>query len=384
MVINHFYPSLGGAERQAQRLAAKLKSRGLTVQVVTGEHPGCPSRDTIDGVSVYRMEGVPGTRAGSLRYSLSLFAWLWRNRKTYDILHCHLISTSAVVAGLVGFLTRKPVIVKLGAGGYMGDVWKIHNHAMAGRAKVVLVRLLIRRFLALSTEIADELRSIGVPEARIVRVANGVDVRRFCPPQPGDREQLHRALGLMGKVICVFSGRMVEEKGVFELLEVWTSVVQQIPDAQLVMLGEGFQFDQVKQRVQELSLGGSVLLPGKTDRVDLYLQAADLFVLPTWSEGMSNAILEAMAVGLPVITTTIGANPDVVHDRITGLLVPPKDRDQLERALLEMLNNAQIRKAMGTAGYDDVHRQYSLECVADSYMGLYDQLLGVHSTPGTV
>lgn len=375
MVIAHFYPSLGGAERQAQRLSESLQAGRVAVKVITSPYPMAPAHEVISGFDVYRVGRPPTNWIGSLRFSISIFWWMLLRRTTYDIVHCHMASTATLVAALVGRVCQKPVVLKLGAGGYLGDLWRLKHTSFAGRVKLELLKRLVSMFVAISEEIRQELHIAGIPDEKIVRLPNGVDTTRFCPADKVKREAIRRELGLSSSPVCLFSGRLVKEKGIFDLLHAWKSVVGEIKDAQLIILGEGADAEAFSCKVKEMGLSSCVRMPGKSDNVPDYLRAADLFVLPTYCEGMSNAVLEAMSTGLAVVATAVGANPEVIRDGMTGILVPARDPKALADALAALLRDVNQAEALGRSGRQRVEALYGIDAITERYSGLYNALL---------
>jgi glycosyltransferase involved in cell wall biosynthesis len=220
-------------------------------------------------------------------------------------------------------------------------------------------------FIALSEEIEQELRDIGVPRDRIVRIPNGVDTRRFRPLDARRRETLRAELRFTGRRVALFIGRLESMKGVDALLDAWQDVRRSVPDALLVIMGYG----ALRASLQSRSVP-DVRFVGVVDDPLPYLQAADCFVLPSLGEGLPVALLEAMATELPCVATSIGGTVDVIRPGIDGWLVRPQDSAALAKALVQALTLSD-RAQLGAAGRARVLSKFSLEDAADRLSALY-------------
>jgi L-malate glycosyltransferase len=173
---------------------------------------------------------------------------------------------------------------------------------------------------------------------------------------------------LIGHRVALFVGRLEHEKGTDVLLDAWTQVRQSLPDALLLLVGDGGLRSSL-----EACATPDVRFAGLADDPLPYYQAADCFVLSSRSEGLPNAVLEAMATGLPVVATAVGGVPDVLHHGKEGLLVEPCDPTALAAALIDMLDRPD-RERMGNAGRNRVVRDFALERTADRLAELYRRL----------
>src|SRR5262249_2479628 len=160
---------------------------------------------------------------------------------------------------------------------------------------------------------------------------NAVDVDRFAAAH-GDREQLFLGVGSHSKLIAVVANMYSRVKGHTYLISAASSVCQDIPESIFVLIGEGKERPNLEQQVRELGLEKNFLFLGSRSDVPEVLACCDLFVLPSEAEALPNAVLEAMAVGLPVVGTCVGGIPEIISSGVNGLLVPPKDPHALAEA----------------------------------------------------
>jgi glycosyltransferase involved in cell wall biosynthesis len=289
---------------------------------------------------------------------------------------------------LVSLLTGKPCVLKADSQGELSGAFFDPGLARFGlRHDRLPVSLAIRlrnallrraaRFVAISEVIEQEYLAMGVPPARIARIPNSVDPARFHPVDAQARDALRARLGLpRDKHIAVYTGRLVTTKGLPVLLRAWTQVVAARPDAVLVLVGSGGLGlqnceDALRDFVRHHALEDSVKFTGSVDNVQAYLQAAELFVFPTEREAFGISIVEAMACGLPIVTTTVDGVRDVVRPDVDALVVPPRDEAALAAAIARGLaRDAGIEAMAATA------RRRALECFSsDSIVAAYRALL---------
>ena len=214
-------------------------------------------------------------------------------------------------------------------------------------------------FIAASEAIRQMLVADGVSAKRTVTVHEGTDVKRILGEPAVD---LHDAFGLPPLAPVVGNvAALVPHKGQRHLIDAAQLVVQEIPDARFVILGEGELRTQLEAQVRELQLEKHVLLPGFRTDVLGCLKGFDLFVMCSVTEGLGTSLLDAMACSRAIVATRAGGIPEVVEDEVNGLLVPPMDHAALARAIVRVLKDAGLRQRMGEAGFARVHERFGVE-----------------------
>lgn len=358
MVSAGFAPAVGGAERQALELSRALSARGASVLVLTRRLGGWASREELDGVRVRRLR-VLGTGAlDSLCFLVGALGWLLKHGSEYDAIHAHLAGSPALAAAAAGRFLGKPVLVKLGGGRGIGELAASSGTAL-GRLKLSLLARLRPRFLAVVPDLAAEARE-RLAGAAIEVLPNGVDVERFKPLPPAERAALRERLGWTGTVF-LYTGRLSWEKRLPWFAGLWLEATKG-RDAAFVLVGSGTEVLPEDGRVR--------VLPPVEDTAPLYA-AADAFVLPSVSEGLSNALLEAMSSGLPVIASAVGGTAETIDDGKTGLLFGKDDGDAAKKQIQRILNDNELRTRLGTAARLEVERRYSIARVVDRLLELY-------------
>ncbi len=368
MVILEYHPIVGGAQRQLANVAPRLAARGVEVHVITRAVIGHPARERHEGVEIHRLP-APGPKAfASIVFTTLALARVIALRPA--LVHGYSLFSPATVAFLARRLLGVPAVIKILRGGQGGEVARM-AHKTVGPARLRALIREIDAFLVISSEIDEELAALGIAADKRVPMPNGVDDTRYSPLGAEARAALRERLELVaGRPTVLFCGRLVPEKRVVELVMAWPEVMASHPDAQLVIAGDGPE----AKRIDALGVAGVRRL-GELDEVVEWLRAVDGFVLPSETEGLSNAMLEAAACALPIVATHVGAASDVIEDRRSGFLVPARDQAALVRALVRLLD-APDRGAMGRRGREIVQSRYALDAVAESLVSLYERLTG--------
>jgi glycosyltransferase involved in cell wall biosynthesis len=369
MLIQKYYPHAGGAEKVVQRLAPRLQTQGFEVCVLTRHEKDLSRSETIDGVPIYRLPAPGPKPLAAISYILSSVRLL--SRLNPDLIHAHEILSPASAAMLFNYYHRQPIVATLHRGGLLGDIYKLKRRPF-GKQRLRSLARGIDAFAVISQEIDSELAGLGVLPEKRVFIPNGVDTTHFSPIPKTERDQLRDELSLpRDALIIVYAGRFVPEKRVDHLLTLWPGIRLAFPQALLLLIGTGDE----TSRLQAMS-GPAVQFTGQVEDAARYLQAADIFVLPSSTEGLSVAMLEALSSGLPALVTAVGGAPDVIQDDVNGYLIPPDDLPALKQGLLTLLGDESLRARLGQRGRECILSHYSLDSVAMQLGALYRKLLG--------
>jgi glycosyltransferase involved in cell wall biosynthesis len=227
-------------------------------------------------------------------------------------------------------------------------------------------------FIAASGAIRDILIHDGIPAGRIAVVHDGIDVGKIAHRPAAD---LHTEYWLPhGVPVIVNVGALVGHKGQRYLVDAMPIVLRDVPDAHLVILGEGELRAALERQVKHLALEKRVLLPGFREDVLSLMKSADLFVMSSITEGLGSAVLDAMAMALPVVGTRAGGIPEAVVHGETGELVEPAEPAALAAAMVKLLKDPALRRAYGEAGRQRVARQFDVEHLVSGTLAAYRQL----------
>ncbi|HEV8585523.1 MAG TPA: glycosyltransferase [Methylomirabilota bacterium] len=236
------------------------------------------------------------------------------------------------------------------------------------RRRLRLAARLAERVVGVSEEVVDFLvRDVGLPRAKVVLIRNGVDTERFAPPRNGERA----ALGVPSGVPVIGTvGRLDPAKDHGTLIGAFRRVLETSPEARLVIIGDGPRRRELEAAIGAHGLRGRVVLLGERLDVAALLPALDVFVLSSIQEGLSLALLEAMACARPVVVTDVGAAAGVVGDGDAGLVVAPKDAEGLAAAIAFLLSDREGAALLGGRARRLVERRYDLRETVGSYLAL--------------
>jgi glycosyltransferase involved in cell wall biosynthesis len=316
-------------------------------------------------------------RLATLDFNLpGLNGWVWLRfffhlcwviyRRRVDAIHVNSY-VPGNYARLAAALMQVPIVI---------DHW--HGFTRFNRKRRLICRALGRftdLSLAVSRGVKDYLvAEIGLDPAKIRVVPNGVDLAALDAARPGPI--VRRELGLPeGVPVIGLVGRLDHwGKGHKELFQAMVSLQASHPVCALIV-GGGRRQAEMRELAASLGLGESVHFLGQRQDVPDLLQAMDILVLPSYSEGVSLALLEAMAAGLPVIATAVGGLPDVVADAETGLLIPPKDAAALAGAITRLLTDPARAQQLGANARTHVRERYSLDRLGREINEIYGELV---------
>lgn len=368
-VVHSLDVRVGGMERQAEQLARRLVARGHEVVVLTWSSEDLDAlgrRELRDGVEIVRVRtptGMPAKVADRL-VVLQMAAHL--RRRPPDVLyavHYRGASYASALRDLIG----APLAVKLACSGPKGDFSSL---ARLGDTEGIEALRTADSLVCLNGEVREEALAAGTPAGHLDEIRNGVDVAAFEEAEP----LLRSELGLSEDDRAVlFTGRLVHQKRLHILLEATAQALASQPALCLLIAGVGPERQALEAQAQGLGIAERVRFLGSRSDVPRLLQTVDGFVLPSCSEGISNALLEALAAGAPAIVSRIPGNLEVVGDE-AALLVELEDVESLREALVELVSNPAGNEARVAAGRRRLSAEFSFEVVASAYEELFRRL----------
>ncbi|MBN1163590.1 MAG: glycosyltransferase, partial [Candidatus Krumholzibacteriota bacterium] len=383
MVIKRFHPRtlFGGAEKSACRLARELRGRGVEIELMGArlkkEWRAEESLETEEGKIRIRRLFHPSLRmAGTLVFNLLLFLHILRRRKRYHLIHVHFAGCEMISAVLARLLGGPPVICKVACAGEAGEIALGRSRFYSSLFLYCLRR--VDRFAVLSPVIEEELARSGVAAEKLIPLPNGVDTDIYRIPTPEEKRAARESARIPpGSRALLFTGRLSRQKGLDILLQA-LSTLKDLPWV-LLLAGQGREKESLLNLAETLGLSGRVRFLGPVDDVLALYRAADIFVLPSREEGLSNSLLEAMSCGLPVVATRISGSAQLVADGVSGILVPPGDPSGLASALERILAG---RGNLGKEARRRIREGYTIGSTVDRYLELYHELSGPPSRSG--
>jgi len=280
-----------------------------------------------------------------------------------DVLFCH-----GYKADVVGWRAARQIGVPVVAvsRGWTGATWKVHCYEWVDR----LCFFAMDAVVCVSEGQARRVRKLGLPRRQVRVIRNSIDLDRFGAEDPHARTELESLFARKPRRLVGGAGRFSPEKGFPVLVEAAAEVCRAYPETGFVLFGEGPEREKMEQRLRDLGLAKRVLLPGFRDDLDRLLPALDVVVLPSFTEGLPNAALEAAAAQTPIVATAVGGTPEVVRDGENGFLVPAGEADIMAERIGRLLADDKMRRQMGMRGRRLVEKEFSFAGQADAYVEL--------------
>ncbi|MBI5240359.1 MAG: glycosyltransferase family 4 protein [Elusimicrobia bacterium] len=368
MVSAGFHPYVGGAEKQALELSVALRARGVQVRVLTRRLPGLAEAEEVHGVPVERLWCAGEGFVNALTFMLSLTLRLFARPEEYSAIHVHLAGSPALPAALAGRLLGKRVLVKLGGGRGIGEL-AASSRTAGGRIKLRLLSWLKPCFMVVTKDLAEECaRFLGPVPVQVV--ANGVDAARYRPASAEGKRSLRRELGWPEGLGFLYVGRLAPEKQLDKFLSAWSRAAGGVPGF-AAFVGDGPEGEKLRVIADASPLRERIFILPAREAIQEAYAAADVFVLPSVSEGLSNALLEAMSSGLAVLGSRVGGTAEAVEEGRTGLLFAPQDGDELAAKLKMFLEEPALAGRLGAAAREKAVAEFTLERTAETYERLY-------------
>jgi glycosyltransferase involved in cell wall biosynthesis len=322
----------------------------------------------LDGAELRRTTVAGTSPAASADYIVECIAHLARHRHRYDLVHAHGALSEGTIA-LAGTALGLPALVKLLRAGPEGDLAHL-GRRVAGPPRR---RMLLERawFVAVSAETRAELEDAGVPPGRIFDIPNGVDTTVFRPADADERRALRARLGLQEGVWAAFTGRLDRVKRIDLLVRALADAA----DCRLLLVGDGPDRDRLERLALAAGVADRVRFTGRTPEVADQLRAADVFATASDAEGLSNALMEAMACGLACLAAPASGVGQLLGDE-RGLIVPD---GAWGARLAEVAGDPALRARLGTRAAEHVGAHLTLPATADRLTAAYRHIL--HAAP---
>jgi glycosyltransferase involved in cell wall biosynthesis len=383
----YYHPVIGGVETHARQLVTHLHRAGFDVQVATKQVGREQPRETlVDNVPVHRV-GPAGNRSAGGKWLMlpALFAKVLELRALFDVIVCIDYRGIGLAAVTAGRMLGRAVIAQGETAGVLARAGNGSQSGLAPESGIVRllkapVRAVYRHadhIVCIGRDLEREALAAGVPRERVHYLPHGVDLERFRPAAPGERELIRNDLGWPADCpIVLFVGRLSVEKGVMDLLAAWRLVRH--PRAILAIVGPdmpGHPWDagtRARAYVAEHALGSRVRFEGPVADPSPFFRAADSFVQPSHFEALGNTALEAMASGVPVVASGVGGLADFCVDGENALLHEPRSAESLARVLDRMLEDAALRARLAGAARRTAADRFELSALLGRYVSLIE------------
>jgi len=289
----------------------------------------------------------------------SLICWLKRQPSRFDIINTHSSTDSWLSAIACLFLSNPPSIIR---------TRHVSSPVNKNPPTYWLYQKAVDHVVTTGEALRQQLRRVNnFAEDSMTSVPTGIDLQRFSPLPPGQTKTMQRAnLGLSPAPCVGILATLRNWKGHAYLLEAFALLVNEFPEWNLLIVGDGPQRNNLERQAQKLSIHDRVKFAGNRNDPEQWLRAMDVFVLPSYGdEGVPQSIMQAMACGLPVVSTPVGAIREAVVEYSTGLLVPPKNEVLLANSLNSLMCNIALREKFAHAGWSRAQQNFGIDIMLD-------------------
>ena len=380
MLVSRFAPQYSGAALQCYSLLNKMKMYNVKPIVISiSDDKNIPAEYQIGGIQVYKIF-VSGKRGFKHRIKelIDIFQAIYRIRDRVEILHIHCLSLPGLLAGVI---TGKSIIQKLTLVGE--DDFNTISKQRFGWLKLFLFSK-VKKIVSISPALTETFKNWKY-ESKLVEIPNGVDTVKFSPVKNFEEKKRIRA-GLSMPVnvkIVLFVGPLIRRKGIDILIEGWDKVMKSHKAEMLLILaGPEYiagnrEFDtdysaNIKKQILGHDLGRFIKYTGIVSNPEEYYKVADIFVFPSRSEGLPNALLEALSSGLPCVSSRIpGITNSIIEDGRSGLLYDTEDSNGLAEALLKVIDNDKLAAELASNARRLIVDRYRIEHITEKYYNLY-------------
>jgi glycosyltransferase involved in cell wall biosynthesis len=382
MVTGVYFPEVNGAIRQCMEITELLQDKVFFNVLTTTKKVQLLKYKHVAGIRVYRFL-VSGHILSDILQVLSIFLFFIKHSSKFNAVHLHGFSSRSALIIILSKVFRKKVILKLTSFG--------HDDLDSVKRKGWLLYYcysLVDAYIGISPIFEKSFLKIKRDSKRYHRIPNGVDTNLFTPVK-GNKEKilLRSKLGLPADInLILFVGHFSLEKSAIHLLSAWLRLQEKHSTSQsgIVFIGSmdknNFEVEtEVVNTIRSQSkqfINNKVFFLEKTDRIEEYYQAADIYVLPSMREGLPNTLLEAMSCAVPVISTRlIGITDWIIDNNVDGFLYEPGDIDGLYLLLEKLLSDVPLRNNIGFNARKTIQSRFDISITAMQIYKLYKGLL---------
>lgn len=364
MFTSEFPPDLGGRSTYVHNLSKGLIEHGHNVTIIARGGWKRTYREEIDGISVYRVRYIPFYPSPFYLHGFFLNKLFKKLESHFDLVHVHGALMPVVHTSLPVIFTSH------------GTIRKDIDNMPAKSFHFLVVKLLRKQLINLEKKIvenadvitvvshscAKDLKGDHTISKEIIVVNNGVHTNFFIPLKNDKKEEY-----------ILYTGRLETRKGLVDFIESAEYVCQEHADIKFILTGKGTIKKYLERRIAELGLKNNFYFAGFVNRSNLlkYYQDAEIYVLPSYYEGLPTTLLEAMSCGIPSIATDVEGNSELIKDGETGLLVPPRDPKRLAEAILRLLDDKELRKKLGDNARKYVVNNYNWDIITNNIDEIY-------------
>lgn len=370
-----FYPFLGGYENFIYYLSKKLMQKGHSIDIFTMNTEKTKTFENIDGIRVYR---IPCWNALNRTFpipkpNLDFFRIFYLVYKSdYDLVNTHTRFFITSILGVIFSKIKRLPIVHV----EHGSTHSIVKNKFVKYVNIVYDHLIGWYIIKSATNVGisklacDFLRHIGDNSPNLI--LDGVDTDIFKKMDTGLKDKLN----LDDNFIVVSVNRLIYAKGVQDIISIFPRLKVKMPGIKLLIVGDGIYKDELKKMIHDDYKDDILFLGTRTQReiVDI-LNIADIFVNSSYSEGFGITVLEAGAIGIPIIATKVGGVPELIDDYETGISIEPGDCEHLYKSIMELVEDSSLRLYIGNNIMTKIKNNYNWDLVATKYEQLFKRCI---------
>jgi len=375
----YFHPHVGGYEKIVYELSRRLVQKGYELDILTCNTEKAPAYEELDGIHIYRLPcwnalnslyPIPKPCPTSFRILRRLL------RKNYDFINTQTRFFITSFLGLIFAKLKKTPLVHTEHGARHSTVpnkivdliSRAYDHSIGA-----LLAKSARRNIGVSEAACEFLRHLGATNAQVIY--NGIDTTIFKKKEDINYKQ---KLGIRNDAVAItFVGRLIYAKGVQDLIFAFSRIKDTAPNAKLLIVGDGPYRTELEKLAHQNEYASSTLFLGQRnqDEVIDVLSATDIFVNPSYSEGLGISVVEAASIGLPIIATDVGGTKEIITTDETGILVEARDVGQLAEELGRLCADAALREKLGENARILAERKFNWDKIIGEYIKVYTSLV---------
>lgn len=367
MIVTNFYPIIGGSEKQAELLSTCLINQGHDVSILTRKHKNWSSNEKFGNLIIHRRRGIPflGTLS-EISTAITFCFFLFKNRKQIDIVHLHQATLLTSISGFFSYhLLKKKVICKIANSGSKFDLFTLENrYKLIGNILRYLIENSVDIFICLNNKILKQFHDLNI--FKTVIIPNGVKTSGLIKPKNTN--------GKFKRIIS--TSRLTPQKNIETLIFAFSKLIATNKDLKLSIFGDGPSKFLLMDLAVKLKIpDDQIIFHGNVSNVSDYFILGDIFVLPSFVEGMSNSLLEAMSLGIPSVVSNIPENLEVVTDKYDSFVFDPNNSNDLYHNLQLIINSNTLYESLSFNAIKSIEGKYDINYISNNYIKLYNQLL---------
>ena len=371
----YFLPHIGGYEQAIYELSKGLAKKGYEIDIITCNTENVSTYEELEGFHIYRLPSwnILGGTYPIPKPALTTLRILWKLlRKKHDLINTQTRFMTTSFLGLIFAKTKRIPLVHTEHGTkhsvvpnkFVDLISKTYDHTIGS-----LIVKCAQKNIGNSNATCDFLRHLGAKETIVIH--NGIDTNIFRKKNTNLREKL----SLGDSVVITFVGRLIYAKGVHDLISAFADIEREFNNLKLLIAGYGTHRQEL-ENLAENKCKEKILFLGKKNQEEIVevLSITDVFVNPSYSEGLPTSILEASAIGLPIVATDVGGTSEIIEDYKTGLIVPPGDPKLLKEKISELIEDKDLRRVLGGNAHKVIKENFHWDVIAKKYGSVFEEV----------